>query len=128
MPLARFLRLGVHIAGILDRIHGVNIIHKDINPTNIIWNPDTDQVEIIALLSAQAAISIENASLYNTLEQKVGERTAALRAEVGERKRAEAALKRLNRELQQLASLDGLTGLANRRYFDEYLATEWKRM
>lgn len=33
-----------------------------------------------------------------------------------------------NRELQRLASLDGLTGVANRRRFDEYLDTEWQLM
>lgn len=33
----------------------------------------------------------------------------------------------MNIELQRLTSIDGLTGLANRRYMDEFLATEWKR-
>ncbi len=33
-----------------------------------------------------------------------------------------------NRELQRLAALDGLTGVANRRRFDEYLEAEWQRM
>lgn len=33
-----------------------------------------------------------------------------------------------NRELQRLASLDGLTGVANRRRFDEYLDAEWRRL
>ncbi|MDP8965409.1 MAG: PleD family two-component system response regulator [Cyanobacteriota bacterium] len=33
-----------------------------------------------------------------------------------------------NRELQRLAALDGLTGVANRRRFDEYLDAEWRRM
>lgn len=33
-----------------------------------------------------------------------------------------------NRELKLLASLDGLTGVANRRRFDEYLEDEWQRM
>ncbi|MDH5301893.1 MAG: diguanylate cyclase [Gammaproteobacteria bacterium] len=32
-----------------------------------------------------------------------------------------------NAELQRLSSLDGLTGIANRRRFDEFLDTEWKR-
>lgn len=32
-----------------------------------------------------------------------------------------------NLELQRLTNSDGLTGLANRRYFDEYLGAEWKR-
>lgn len=33
-----------------------------------------------------------------------------------------------NRELKRLAALDGLTGVANRRRFDEYLEAEWRRM
>ncbi len=32
-----------------------------------------------------------------------------------------------NIELQQLAALDGLTGIANRRRFDQVLRTEWQR-
>ncbi|MCC0179790.1 diguanylate cyclase [Waterburya agarophytonicola K14] len=32
------------------------------------------------------------------------------------------------RELEQLAVIDGLTKIANRRKFDRYLATEWKRL
>jgi diguanylate cyclase (GGDEF)-like protein len=31
------------------------------------------------------------------------------------------------RRLRRLSSLDGLTGLANRRRFDEYLEVEWRR-
>ena len=30
-------------------------------------------------------------------------------------------------ELKELATKDGLTGIANRRFFDEYLKKEWKR-
>ena len=37
-------------------------------------------------------------------------------------------LEAANRELQRLASMDGLTQLANRRRFDEYLQQEWQRM
>jgi two-component system chemotaxis family response regulator WspR len=32
-----------------------------------------------------------------------------------------------NLELQRLNNVDGLTGLSNRRYFDEFMAAEWKR-
>ncbi|MER9731546.1 diguanylate cyclase [Mesorhizobium sp. M0217] len=32
-----------------------------------------------------------------------------------------------NLKLERLTRIDGLTGLGNRRYFDEYLAAEWKR-
>jgi diguanylate cyclase (GGDEF)-like protein len=37
-------------------------------------------------------------------------------------------LEQANQELHRLASMDGLTQLANRRRFDEYLQQEWQRM
>jgi predicted ATPase/GAF domain-containing protein len=37
-----------------------------------------DRVEVLSLLSSQAAISLENARLYESLERKVAERTAKL--------------------------------------------------
>jgi two-component system chemotaxis family response regulator WspR len=36
-------------------------------------------------------------------------------------------LERANEELQKLAALDGLTGIANRRRFDDTLRAEWQR-
>lgn len=38
------------------------------------------------------------------------------------------ALQQANQKLQRLADLDGLTQVANRRRFDEYLAREWQRL
>lgn len=40
---------------------------------------------------------------------------------------AEAKVEMLNRELAERANTDGLTGLANRRRFDEALDQEWRR-
>lgn len=37
-------------------------------------------------------------------------------------------LQAANRELQRLASVDSLTQIANRRWFEEYLHQEWQRM
>jgi len=48
--------------------------------------------------------------------------------DITERKHYEDALREANRELEQLATADGLTGLANRRIFDEKLHSEWARM
>ena len=45
-----------------------------------------------------------------------------------QRKQTEAALQQANLELEILASLDGLTGVANRRYFNERLVQEWHRL
>ncbi len=36
-------------------------------------------------------------------------------------------LRQANRRLEQMASVDGLTGVANRRFFDEALVREWTR-
>lgn len=51
--------------------------------------------------------------LINNLEARVAERTEALQ--------------RANAELEGLSMLDGLTGIANRRRFDEVLESEWQR-
>lgn len=40
---------------------------------------------------------------------------------------ANAKLEDANRTLERLSSMDGLTGLSNRRHFDGYLENEWKR-
>jgi diguanylate cyclase (GGDEF)-like protein len=72
------------------------------------------RLELLKLLSSQAAISLENAQFYASLEEKVSERTIALQ--------------RANKELERLASLDGLTRVANRRRFDEYLQQQWQRL
>jgi diguanylate cyclase (GGDEF)-like protein/PAS domain S-box-containing protein len=47
--------------------------------------------------------------------------------EIAERKLAEQQLADAYRTVEALAVTDALTGLANRRRFDQYLATEWRR-
>ncbi|MBW4679154.1 MAG: AAA family ATPase [Microcoleus vaginatus WJT46-NPBG5] len=66
------------------------------------------RVEILRMLSAQAAIAIENATLYHTLEVKVEERTEELKEknshleiEIKERQRAEKAAEAANRAKSQ---------------------------
>ncbi|MDZ8087997.1 MAG: AAA family ATPase [Nostoc sp. DedQUE12b] len=45
--LTEFLKLAVQIAEVLGEIHTANIIHKDINPSNIVLNIETQQLKII---------------------------------------------------------------------------------
>ncbi|MEH1962133.1 MAG: AAA family ATPase [Nostoc sp.] len=47
MPLSTFLGLAIAISDILGKIHAANVIHKDINPGNIVLNLDTGVVKII---------------------------------------------------------------------------------
>jgi diguanylate cyclase (GGDEF)-like protein len=79
-----------------------------------------DRVEILKLLCAQAAVSLENARLYDQLRQysyqlemKVAERTAEL--------------EEANQELYRMATLDGLTLVANRRHLDAFLQAQWQQ-
>ncbi|MGF1490556.1 MAG: AAA family ATPase, partial [Prochloraceae cyanobacterium] len=42
-----FLALAIKITDSLEKIHDANIIHKDINPSNIVYNPKTQRLKII---------------------------------------------------------------------------------
>ena len=45
--LIEFLPLAIQIANILGQVHQHNILHKDINPSNIVWHQTTGQVKLI---------------------------------------------------------------------------------
>ncbi|MEH1990433.1 AAA family ATPase [Nostoc sp.] len=47
MPLSTFLGFAIALTEILGRIHAASVIHKDINPGNIVLNLDTGVVKII---------------------------------------------------------------------------------
>ena len=87
-------------------------------------------------------ITLENAKLYeqieiytDTLEDKVTERTQELEIknrqleqEIQKRKVIEKALQEVNQKLELLVNVDSLTGISNRRHFDNYLSREWRRL
>ncbi len=85
----------------------LGILYLENNLTAEAFTPD--RLEVLKLLSSQAAISIENASLYNTLGQKVAERTQKLaetidqlQQEIIEREAAEKALQKYREQLEEL--------------------------
>ncbi|MCY1065191.1 AAA family ATPase [Nannocystis sp. RBIL2] len=46
MPLERFFPLALRVAAALAELHRHRIIHKDIKPQNLLYNPDTDELKI----------------------------------------------------------------------------------
>ena len=45
--LNAFFDIVLAVTKSLNRVHTQHIIHKDINPTNIVWNPQNNQVKLI---------------------------------------------------------------------------------
>ncbi len=64
--LAEVLELSSQIAEILERVHSAKIIHKDINPSNIVLNPETGQVKLIDF-GISTLLTCENPALKNPL-------------------------------------------------------------
>jgi diguanylate cyclase (GGDEF)-like protein/PAS domain S-box-containing protein len=62
-----------------------------------------EEIQLFTSIGHQVGTAIENASLYQQTQLTV-------------------------EELKRLSYLDGLTGVANRRHFDEVLGLEWRRM
>lgn len=78
---------------------------------------------LVALRSLYHVLSQQNrdlASANQRLEERVAERTRELA-------RANQTLTEFNLRLEALSNTDGLLGIANRRYFDDRLAAEWRR-
>lgn len=76
----------------------------------------------------------EHREILKRLNAYLAEKNELLEQEITERKQAEEALRKTtealemaNEELRHMAMVDGLTHVANRRRFDEYLEQEWRR-
>ena len=74
--LKNFLTIAIKIVEGISIIHQANIIHNDINPSNIIYNSKTDQVQIIDFgIATQASLTnpstniIEGTMAYMSPEQ-----------------------------------------------------------
>jgi diguanylate cyclase (GGDEF)-like protein len=82
-----------------DRLWGLVIAHHCTGPR--VWKQS--EIRLLAQLADQVAIAIYQGELYSRL-------AAA------------------NQELQELSARDALTGLANRRQFDQVMQQEWQRL
>jgi diguanylate cyclase (GGDEF)-like protein len=77
---------------------------------------DADNLQVLQMIGTQIAGAIHQARLNEQLSQARAELQATNRQ-----------LHAVNDALQQLSLLDALTGVANRRRFDDTLETEWRR-
>jgi len=64
LTLPGFLNLAIKVSDIVGQIHRQHIIHKDINPSNIIFNPQSGIVKIIDF-GISTVLSRENTTFHN---------------------------------------------------------------
>ena len=62
--LVDFLTIAIKVAESLSALHAANIIHKDINPSNLVFNPETGQIKIIDF-GISTVLSRENPTIRN---------------------------------------------------------------
>lgn len=94
---------------------------------NIVGSFPEEAVPLIEALASQASVALENRYLLDREEQLRKE----LEIEVDERtEELQNALSRLSEAhivLQDLTTIDAVTGIRNRQYFDDVLSQEWGR-
>lgn len=72
--------------------------------------------DMVRALSSYIAIAINNAQESEKLAE-----------EIKVRKNAQMELEKINKKLIRLSEIDGLTGIPNRRRFDEFFSLEWSK-
>ncbi|MGD1862853.1 MAG: diguanylate cyclase [Leptolyngbyaceae cyanobacterium] len=86
--------------------------------------PLLEEKQLWALLSAQSHQPRE----WQPEEQRLLETIGTIVSSALQRERLHHNLTRANRKLQRFAYLDGLTRVANRRRFEQFLSQEWRRL
>ncbi|WP_437275218.1 AAA family ATPase [Sorangium sp. So ce375] len=90
MPLDRFFPLARRLAGALAELHRHRVVHRDIKPQNLLYNPDTGEVKItdlgIACLSPRERHDLpHNALIAGTLAYMAPEQTGRMNRSTDER-------------------------------------------
>jgi diguanylate cyclase (GGDEF)-like protein/PAS domain S-box-containing protein len=129
-PLSRFMTVPVFLDGKIVAVVGVAnkenpYTDLDVNQLTLmmdsLWN-------IIERRHAEDALRDANENLDRKVKERTQELDAANDKLMEQNEELEALneeLGALNEELHRLTLVDGLTGIANRRYFDEYLMRMW---
>ncbi|MCP4345110.1 MAG: AAA family ATPase [Desulfobacterales bacterium] len=85
--LEEFLKIAIQVTVSIGQIHAAKIIHKDINPSNIVMNPETGQVKIIdfgisTILSRENPVITSPESLEGTIAYISPEQTGRMNRSV----------------------------------------------
>ncbi len=83
--------------------------------------------ELKSELAERQKVEIALKTMRDELEERVRQRTSDLEMRNRQLDEARIALETANDQLQSLVSVDGLTGIANRRHFDDRLEREIRR-
>ncbi|NTW90449.1 MAG: GGDEF domain-containing protein [Erysipelotrichaceae bacterium] len=78
------------------------------------------------IYSSQSLETLETLSAYLAIAIRNAQKSEALKNEIQKREVFQQELKKLNKELSDLSEIDGLTGIANRRHFDEFFEHEFR--
>ncbi len=95
---------------------------------HILYKKDRIEMEIDFSITEgdTHAFLLTGAPLLGLAEETLG---AVLQfKDISERRAYEDALKKTNKKLKKQANIDGLTKISNRRFFNETLQKEWRRM
>ena len=110
------------------RVTGICMVEKDENGRNQSFELLFDEVGDIATIQQPPWWTLQYALQALGIMMLVVVAAAAWVVVLKRRvKQASSQLQEANRDLTRLSNLDGLTGIANRRMFDQTLEIEWNR-
>ncbi|MBL1209715.1 diguanylate cyclase domain-containing protein [Geminocystis sp. GBBB08] len=111
-----------------EEIMGKLILRKLIYRLNPdLFNRFISVVETGNPLAEDFYYPVGESSWYHFVAVKLGDGFAITIRDITVRKKMEIELQEANQKLQLMANSDGLTQIANRRRFNEYLSEEWQR-
>ncbi|MEO1803107.1 MAG: diguanylate cyclase, partial [Cyanobacteria bacterium J06629_2] len=123
---------------VLQNLIAADLAKPSTSEADLLYAPIDEQstseqliAQIEQLRSEVAELRLEKADLEIVLENATEHADlieSHLYNEIGDRRKAQAALSQANRELEQLSVLDALTQVANRRRFNNYLIQKWQQL